>query len=70
MDTKHEVLEVLDQLGDEVTLDDVILELQNRASIRRGFDELSRGEGISHEEVKARLAAWRESSGHPKRADG
>ena len=69
LDAKHEVLDVLDRLADNATLDDVILELQHRASVRRGFDELRRGEGIGHDEVKARLRAWRKLSGHQKRAE-
>lgn len=66
---KQEVQELLEQLPDDASLEALVLEIQNRASIKRGFDELRRGEGISHEEVKEQLRAWRESFGRRKRAD-
>ncbi|HEY8171802.1 MAG TPA: hypothetical protein VIH21_01845 [Dehalococcoidia bacterium] len=65
---KQEALELVEQLPDDVSMDTVIIEMQNQASIRRGFDELRRGEGISHDEVKKRLKAWRESFGRRKPA--
>jgi hypothetical protein len=66
---KQEVQDLLRGLPDDVSLENVIIEMQHRASIRRGFDELRRGEGISHEDLKAKLSAWRESFGRRKPAD-
>ncbi|MEX0750398.1 MAG: hypothetical protein WD359_06270 [Dehalococcoidia bacterium] len=66
---KQELRELLEQLPDDAPLEVLILEIQNRASVRRGFDELRRGEGISHEEVKERLRTWRESFGRQKPVD-
>jgi Tfp pilus assembly protein PilO len=52
---KQEVQELLEQLPDDASLEALVLEIQNRASIRRGFEELRRGEGISHEEIVKHL---------------
>ncbi|MBI5289434.1 MAG: hypothetical protein HY873_10740 [Chloroflexi bacterium] len=62
---KEEARELLDTLPDDVTLDGIAMELQLRASILRGLQQVARGEGVSHEEVKRRLSSWLESSGRP-----
>jgi hypothetical protein len=60
---KQEAHEIVDTLPDDVSLDAIGLELQFRASVLRGLEQAARGEGLSHEDVKRRLAAWLESSG-------
>lgn len=66
---KPEVQELLEELPEDTSLDAVILALQQRASVHRGFDELRRGEAMSHEEVKARLTALRASFGRRNRRE-
>jgi len=66
---KQEMLELIERLPDDASLEALLLEIQNMASIRRGFEELRRGEGISHEEVKEHLRAWRESYGRRRPVD-
>ena len=60
---KQEIIDLLEHLPDDISMEAFILEMQNRMSIQQGFDELDRGEGISHEEVKENLKKWRELSG-------
>lgn len=63
---KDEIRALLDELPDDVSMDAALYELQFKASVLRGLDEAARGEGISHDEAKARLARWLESSGRRK----
>ena len=64
--TRDQVLEILDKLPEDVSLERFILEIRQRADIELGFEQLRRGEGISHDEVKERLRAWRASYGRPE----
>ena len=68
--TKERIRELLDELPDDVSFDRVILEIRQRADIELGFDQLRRGEGIGHHEVKERLRAWRASYGRPEPNSG
>ena len=58
MSAKEILLEVAERLPPEATLNDAIYELELRQAIQQGLDELNRGEGISIEQVKARIAGW------------
>jgi len=51
-------LEVVENLPPDATLSDAIHELEFRQAVQQGLDELDRGEGISIDEVKAKIAAW------------
>jgi predicted transcriptional regulator len=63
---KQELIELIEQLPDEASIDALLLELQFRAGVRRGLAEAERGEGMPHDEVKARIATWSQSSGRRK----
>jgi predicted transcriptional regulator len=58
MSNKEMVLEVVRELPDEVTLDEIIEELHILAAIRRGEEAADAGRVISHEELKKKVAAW------------
>lgn len=60
---KQIVLDLLEKLPDDVTLERLICELDFRAKLQRGLAQAERGEGIPHEEVVRRLNKWLESSG-------
>ena len=62
---KQEAIDLLERLPDDVSMDTVIAELHFRSTLLRGLDEVRRGDGMSHEEVKIRLRAWRESFAPP-----
>jgi predicted transcriptional regulator len=60
---KQEVLETLDQLPDDVALEKVVYELHIKAKIRRGLEQLERGETVPHDEVMEDLERWLRSIG-------
>ena len=55
---KEIVLDVISELPDEVSLEQIAEKIEFLAAIQKGMDQLDRGEGIPHEEVKRQLAAW------------
>jgi predicted transcriptional regulator len=55
---KERVRAILDWLPDDCTLDDVWYHLYALENIRLGLEQIDRGEGISHEEAKKRMAKW------------
>lgn len=58
MSNKDMVLEVVRELPDGVTLDEIIEELHILAAIRRGEEAADAGRVISHEELKKKVASW------------
>ena len=59
MSQKEIVLDVISELPDEVSLEQIAEKIEFLAAIQKGMDQLDRGEGIPHEEVKRQLATWR-----------
>ena len=55
---KEIVLDAISELPDEVSLGEIAERIEFLAAIQKGMDQLDRGEGIPHEEVKRQLAAW------------
>lgn len=53
--TRERILEALQDLPSDATLDDAIERLVFLAKIEAGLAELDEGKGVSHEEVKKRL---------------
>jgi predicted transcriptional regulator len=58
MTQKQLVLEAIKELPEETSLHDIAERIEFLAAIQKGIDELDRGEGIPHEEVKRQLASW------------
>ena len=58
MTQKALVLDAIKELPDEATLEEIAERIEFLAAIQKGIDQLDRGEGISHEEVKRQLAQW------------
>ncbi|MEY2482330.1 MAG: hypothetical protein QOK24_858 [Verrucomicrobiota bacterium] len=58
MTQKELVLDAIGELPDEASLDDIAERVEFLAAVQKGLDQLDRGEGIPHEEVKRQLAAW------------
>ena len=58
MTQKALVLDAIKELPDEATLEEIAERIEFLAAIQKGIDQLDRGEGISHEEVKRQLARW------------
>ena len=58
MSTKQMVANLLEQLPDDVSLEEVMRRLEFVAAVRQGIAELDRGEGIPIEEIEAELPTW------------
>jgi predicted transcriptional regulator len=58
MTQKRLVLETISELPDEVSLEEIAERIEFLAAIQKGIDQLDRGEGIPHDEVKRQLATW------------
>jgi 23S rRNA maturation mini-RNase III len=58
MSAKEILLEVAEKLPPDATLDDAIYELEFRQAVLQGLDELDRGEGLSIEQVRSKIAQW------------
>jgi len=58
MTQKKLVLETISELPDEVSLEEIAERIEFLAAIQKGIDQLDRGEGIPHDEVKRQLATW------------
>jgi predicted transcriptional regulator len=58
MTQKRLVLETISELPDEVSLDEIAERIEFLAAVQKGIDQLDRGEGIPHEEIKRQLATW------------
>ncbi len=55
---KQQVIEMIQALPDESTVDDIMAELYFRMKVDGGLKELDEGKAVSHEEVKDRLSQW------------
>jgi predicted transcriptional regulator len=58
MSDKELALESIRQLPADARLDTIAERLEFLAAVRKGFDQIERGETVPHEEVKRQLAAW------------
>jgi predicted transcriptional regulator len=50
--------ESIQRLPDDASLDVIAEQMEFLAGIRKGLDQIDRGETVSHEEVKRQLATW------------
>ena len=55
---KDEVRKLLDHLPDDASFEDIQYQVYVLDEIRRGSEEIERGEGLDHEDVQRRLARW------------
>jgi predicted transcriptional regulator len=58
MSTNEEVIRFIKGLPENVTLDDILEELNVRAKIEKGLRDLNTGKTVSHYEVKEKLSKW------------
>jgi predicted transcriptional regulator len=58
MTQKELVLDAINELPDDASLDQIADRVDFLAAVQKGFDQLDRGEGISHEDLKRQLASW------------
>jgi len=57
MTEKEIVLKAIRALPDDCSLE-VAERIKFMAAVQKGLDQLDRGEGIPHDEVKRQLASW------------
>ncbi|UTR12153.1 hypothetical protein MM300_07640 [Evansella sp. LMS18] len=58
MSTKEEVIKLIKDLPENVTLEDIMRELYVRSKIEKGITDLNDGKVVSHDEVKEKLGKW------------
>ena len=58
MTTKEEILELMEQLPEDATIEDAIEKLVVLYKIQQGLKQLDKGQGISQEEAKKRIRQW------------
>ena len=58
MTAKEEILELIERLPDDATIEDAIERLVVLYKVQHGLDQLDKGEGIRHEEAKRRIRLW------------
>jgi len=61
--SKKDVLEVIQKLPDDASLEDIMYELYFRARVDRGLRDAREGRTISHEELLRDVAEWLQSAG-------
>jgi len=58
MSEKQLALNSIERLPEDASLDDIAERMEFLVALRKGLDQIERGETIPHEEVKRQLAAW------------
>jgi len=58
MSQKELVLEAIQDLPDDSTIDLIADRVDFIAAIQKGISDIDRGDTVPHEEVKRQLAAW------------
>jgi predicted transcriptional regulator len=58
MTEKESVIDAIQKLPDEATLEDIQEEIAILAGIRRGEADIDAGRFVTHEVVKQRIAEW------------
>jgi predicted transcriptional regulator len=58
MTQKQMVMDVIRDLPEDISVREIAERIEFLAAIQAGLDELDRGEGIPHEEVKKQLSSW------------
>lgn len=55
---KQQVIQIIQSLPDNVTIDDIMAELYFKLQVDAGLKELDEGKGIPHEEIEKRMSKW------------
>ena len=58
MTEKEIVLETIRALPDDCSLEEIAERIEFMAAVQKGLDQLDRGEGIPHNEIKKQVASW------------
>jgi predicted transcriptional regulator len=58
MSDKQLVLDSIERLPEDASLEVIAERVEFLAAIRKGLSQIERGETVPHEEVKRQLASW------------
>ncbi|MBD8497250.1 hypothetical protein [Paenibacillus arenosi] len=58
MSIKGEVIKLIQDLPEDVTMEDILYKLHVRARIEEGLCELNEGKGIPHNEAMEQISKW------------
>ena len=58
MSQKELVLEAIQELPDDASIDQIADLVEFMAAIQKGIDDIDRGDTIAHEDIKRQLATW------------
>jgi predicted transcriptional regulator len=58
MSVKEQISRVISELPDDCTFEDAQYKLYLLQKIQNGLNQIDRGEGVPHEDVKAKFAKW------------
>ncbi len=56
--TKEQIIRIIRDLPDNVSIEDVMAELYFRLQVDRGLKELNKGRGIPQKAVEKRMSKW------------
>lgn len=55
---KQQVIQMIQSLPEEVTIDDIMAELYFKIQVDSGLKELEEGKGMHQEEIEKRMSKW------------
>lgn len=58
MSQKELVLEAIQELPDDASIDQITDRVEFMAAIQKGIVDIDRGDTVPHEEIKKQLAKW------------
>lgn len=58
MSDKQLALDSIERLPDDASLDTIAERMEFLAAVRKGLDQIERGQTVPHDEVKRQLATW------------
>lgn len=58
MSNKEAVIEIIKRLPPDVSLREIVEEIESIAAIQEGFDQIDQGKGIPIEEVEKMIDSW------------
>ena len=58
MTAKEEILVLMEQIPNDLTVDEALEQLQLLYDVQKGLEEARRGETVSHEEAKRMIEEW------------
>ncbi len=58
MSDKQLALDSIERLPEDASLDTIAERMEFLAAIRKGLDQIERGQTVTHDEVKRQLATW------------